>query len=522
MKVSTINFENFGVRGKRSFTLPHKGLVLVTGPNGSGKSSIPEAVSYAVWGKTLRSASLWSDEKASVECGTSCGRFRRTYAKGSTKLKWSENDYVTATAAKEDIKRAAGEWKAWRRSCVFSLADNENFTSASDSDKKRLLESLLGLERFDKAQAKCLTDKAKAETEIAVLQQKLSSLEASISTEKQRIAQLLDISPPEKPTPVQLPDIAKLPPRNELAEKVDAVVKEGQELAFAVRNAKNDYEAAKAGSICYACKQPLPDAQGHDVIEEKKELLQNLMDQYDRVKAELRPVQEELRRVDAVLREHSSIEARNNQAQVAYEKQMETHLKIGKAVFDAESSLISLEDSHDEARLEMVELLERKAVLTEVAKILGTRGVRVYMLKELLQALTVAANYWLGRLDLELTVEFLPYKAKKSGGTSNCVDIRVSGRGDGSYSSLSQGERKRIDIAVALALGDLVPEYSDGSTLFFDEIFDGLDTNGGIQASVELLHQLAEDRCVVVITHRPEIIQAVKPTMTFDLCKDKI
>jgi DNA repair exonuclease SbcCD ATPase subunit len=90
--------------------------------------------------------------------------------------------------------------------------------------------------------------------------------------------------------------------------------------------------------------------------------------------------------------------------------------------------------------------------------------------------------------------------------------LEVEGAGGGrGYKATSGGERRRIDIAIMLALAE-VAQASDNRkvpTMWFDEVFDALDVPDGVDAVVQALEDLSRDRCVVVITHNRELIKTL-------------
>jgi DNA repair exonuclease SbcCD ATPase subunit len=75
--------------------------------------------------------------------------------------------------------------------------------------------------------------------------------------------------------------------------------------------------------------------------------------------------------------------------------------------------------------------------------------------------------------------------------------------GGDSYESNSTGERRRIDLAISLALQDLVMSRANGrlNVLLYDEIFDGLDAVG-CENAIQLLHDMQKSvETIYVITH---------------------
>jgi len=155
--------------------------------------------------------------------------------------------------------------------------------------------------------------------------------------------------------------------------------------------------------------------------------------------------------------------------------------------------------------------------LEAVEQVLGVRGVRAHVLGEALRGIEAVANYWLAKVageGLELTLD--PYSEKASGGVSDAIALKVAGAGGGfGYKAASGGERRRIDIALLLALAEVSQAASgrDGQgTLFFDEVFDALDGEGA-GAVCAALAELAQTRCVVVISHSSTLVETLQPTL---------
>lgn len=93
------------------------------------------------------------------------------------------------------------------------------------------------------------------------------------------------------------------------------------------------------------------------------------------------------------------------------------------------------------------------------------------------------------------------------------MEIIGAGGGHG-YRGASGGERRRIDIAIMLALAEIA-EYASGAqpgTMFMDEVFDALDADFGVPRATDVLQELSRTRCVVVVTHNAELARALKPT----------
>ncbi len=144
-----------------------------------------------------------------------------------------------------------------------------------------------------------------------------------------------------------------------------------------------------------------------------------------------------------------------------------------------------------------VEILQAsEQVLSYTERLFGTRGVRSRILGQALGPIQDAANAFLEHLHPDIKIELDADSDLKKGTSVEKIALTIHGRGGGhGYRALSKGERKRVDIALLLALASLGGE----GTLFFDDTFDFLDEEGA-EAVGRVLEELAVDRTVVVLT----------------------
>jgi DNA repair exonuclease SbcCD ATPase subunit len=157
--------------------------------------------------------------------------------------------------------------------------------------------------------------------------------------------------------------------------------------------------------------------------------------------------------------------------------------------------------------------LAEMAVLSTVEGVLGLKGVRAHVLSRALGGVEAVANSWLARIAGEgLRLRLKPYAEKADGGISDAISLEVEGAGGGEgYRAASTGERRRIDVALLLALSEVAAAAvgERPGTLWADEVFDGLD-EVGVHAVCCALDALSAERAVVVITHNP-LLSALLP-----------
>ena len=107
-----------------------------------------------------------------------------------------------------------------------------------------------------------------------------------------------------------------------------------------------------------------------------------------------------------------------------------------------------------------------------------------------------------------MEIKFSTQSTLKSGEKREKFTIEVVNTDGGdTYIANSSGEKRRIDIAVNLALQDLIAARSSKklNIAFFDEVFDTLDATG-VEKVVDLLQDMAKEKSsLFVITHNNDL-----------------
>jgi DNA repair exonuclease SbcCD ATPase subunit len=135
----------------------------------------------------------------------------------------------------------------------------------------------------------------------------------------------------------------------------------------------------------------------------------------------------------------------------------------------------------------------------------GNQGLKSYVLDNVVPFLTKRAQHYADILSGgDLRIEFSTQTQLKSGAWREQFQVKVTNRqGADVYAGNSDGEKRRIDIAVGWALGDLAATRAKKPIRFkgLDEVFSGLDETGE-DAVIRLLHTVTgEYETVLCITH---------------------
>jgi DNA repair exonuclease SbcCD ATPase subunit len=526
VKITRVDLKHVTKHAHTTIDLPERGVVLVTGHNGSGKSSLVEGVPLALWGKTLRGAKLWSAKDGAVEIQADDLSVKRT-ANKRVKLSFrrsSDTDqpaYESTTEAQKGLDAALGiSFGQWRRACVLSSSDADTFTRTTDAERKRLIEALTSGDRFEGAYQRAREDLRSAESGLGQMLAKVAVVEERVEGARQRLS---DAVPPEgtPTTPPPKPDLLTLEQLRlhdqsaardirDQSRQINQIARSaGADALAKVQDARRQHRRLDTDQ-CPTCGQPISDAlrgrlaKAVSIAETEaakaeataKAEVEDLEHDLAELQDERRCIQDRISALDA---EVAAFESHSRE--LKYLARVDTiRREATKALATARTELTELTAEATHAKAEL-------AVIEAAVKTLSTRGVRAHLLAKTIAAIEASANAWLDRIcDGRLRLVLRPYGTKKDGGLKDAVSMEIKYESDSDdakgYANASGGERRRVDIAITIALAEVAEAAlgRQGSTIFCDEIFDALDGEG-VSRVCGVLADLGRDRCVVVIAH---------------------
>lgn len=593
MNVKEVDLTFFTSHDRTVLKLEDRGLYCIVGENGAGKSSIVEGVSWCGWGKTLRGTAPWRRDTKLEPCTarllTDVLEITRSRAATKSVLVWnhvsedqsavdsllrlgahgSSDEYDTPTKAAEALASMLGPFDLWRRSHVFSTADAHHFTIATDKERKQLIESFLGLNRFDPALQRCREDLKQKTAEVADLKRKQEVGAAKLEAARTRLTEakqaLAAVKPPPEPQAPPGGPVSGVVPAGEGAAQnarsgapgagktvpeLDVQLAEARREVTAARDAlrkadragdEHEHAARSALALldrlrdanCPTCTQPITDAlrkrlrkeaddakaaatSARETAGAQADEAETLIEELEEEISALQKKRDERAAADAAARAKEQAEKATRAAQEAIvrrAREEQERYKTQRALLErqlreADNAISAL----TEELVDVEEKLDEANVdfdeLTAVEHVLGLKGVRAHILGKSLAGIESVSNAWLAKLHPGLRVALRPYSELKKGGYDDSISIEVTGAGhDLGYKASSRGERQRLDIAILLAMAEVsaAARGVQAGTLFFDEVLDGLD-EAGVEAVASALQEMAQDRAVVVITHSSALL----------------
>jgi DNA repair exonuclease SbcCD ATPase subunit len=623
MRWTKLIVKNFLSFKEFTLDLDNRGLVLIEGKNltnekfksnGSGKTGLLEGVIYALYGAT--SKGLKTDEVINDEVGKNTSvilegykgedlyrieRYRK-HSKHKNKVKLFINgdektDNSTGVATQALIQKAVGlDQTTFTNSIMFSQgAGAGRFAIATDKEKKEILENLVNLSIYGRAQeiaSKRVKDK-KAEIENKKregerLQWELSQVDALEEQDRERYQSTHQMIQQENQKVKNLEEQLNqyITQNKEHIEAVEASIggyrleqdklvspdigayeqevhrvqrklqdnqRQVQQQEFQKNELLKDYKKLKDNTHCPICGNELDithrDQEMLSIREQLKPILMELSrldTEQQGIHAELGDAQEQYgamkQSADKVMEQFREYNQRINTAEKAIQEYNDYIMSYKNAISQANSTLEKLQqvsapqprDAEREAvctkikthREELLQLEQELTKIENVVKIYSNSGVKSHVLDLVTPFLNKQANKYLTTLSgADMEVTFSTQTQNKNGEMAEKFDVKLTNAAGGkSYKANSEGEKKRADISIALALQDLVmqrPE-SQSNIVVYDEVFDALDSVGSENVITLLKERLDTVGTILVITHNEHLKSMFDKVITVTKNKDKI
>ena len=550
IQLSKLELKNFLSHTDTSILFKdYEGLVLIEGQsydghyssNGSGKSTLLEGIVYALTGDTLRGVAVndvinrnaKKNTKVSLEflkdnLVYSASRYRKDDKLGDNLVLLKSDEDISKRVNKETQKSLEDilniSYKILVSTILLGEGLSSRFTQLSDPEKKSLIESTLNL-NYDLGKSRELANgrikelrlqSATVEGEINTLKG-LSELDTTQfedcihdSKECIRICQetITHLKEDASRLTSEIDNISpKLTLINNTLNSLSTLERDREIKAdeFHRKNAEMQHILSSATPVCSLCHQALASSESKNAV-------------LDKYKVELDALYKEIANIDVEISkmpEKSLLKQKAESLNLEYTEKSNKYREIiqdignyerqivvsQKDIEYAENSLASAQDCELDIseKEEMLRALQKDVAKYDYFyKLFSPTGIIVSILSE-------AVNYINDRLSTysEVLLE-KDYKIQFLKGKISLVDSKGS-----SYQSLSNGEKRRLDIAIQFSLHDYVCTYCGNTvdTMFIDEILDTLD-DVGIENIITVL-RLKLEYCklsrIFVISHNSEL-----------------
>lgn len=528
--------------------------------NGAGKSSVTEMLYYALYGTTLREISkdfiqnsitkkrceVTLDFDITVNSKKDSYKIFRQLNPTKCLVYKNEEDITRSTLAKtNDLIQELIHTPAtvFKNSVIMSANSAAPFMALSKTDKRKFIESVLGLEVFTQMLLKARDEYNNSKRDYEISYSKFETLNNELTfninqlatyedAKQQRISQLEEkkktLEQEVKNYNKNFKEEVLLTEQSEkhiiyLAEKLKEseakqkqlnshVVKLEAEIASEAKQ-KAKLEATK--DTCPTCSRDYSEEhvshvqsliQTHvDVINQKAKLIELVKEGQIKLSIEIENIHDATNTYTKLKKEAEDAKRHNEQIQVHINycknniKDIEREIQLCKVQHnnDLKGKVSALEASVKENKELTDKLNNELNVLDSVKYVLSEEGIKSFLVKKILTILNSRLAFYLKKLEANCLCQFNEFFDE---------EILDESSNQKSYFNFSGGERKRIDLACLFAFADIRRMQGDVnfSTVFYDELIDSSLDDKGVNLTVALLRDRYKENgeSCYIITHR--------------------
>lgn len=533
--------------------------------NGAGKSAITEILYYALYGTTLREISKDYVQNSitkkrthvelafDVNCNNTLDSYVIVRKLNPTKCLLYKNgqDITRSTLAKtnkliQTIIRSPAT--VFQNSVIMGINNALPFMALSKVDKRKFIESVLGLEVFTDMLLRVRDDYNINKKDYEIIYSKIETLEEELKFNKNQLenyesekkAKLNTLKEKKKKHQTEIKqlltkienftkeDIEKK--QTEIANynaaitvldtQLDPLQKQQYKNNFEIDSEKAQIEKYKQNSTsCPTCNRTF--SQEHikhveDVINKHKTTIKVLTKQNETAKKEISDITSKKEKLKIAVSKNTNelIDLQQRASEHNTYKVSLAHLQTNVLDIDNEIKTLASEHNNDlktkvvdlqtkfnSNNSEASRLNDQLNVLETVKFVLSEEGIKSFIVKKILKILNSRMAFYLQKLEANCLCKFNEYFEEEI----------IDEQGDTkSYFNFSGGERKRIDLACLFAFADIRRLQGDVyfSTIFYDELIDSSLDDKGVQLALKVLKERYnenEESCYIITHRAPDI-----------------
>ena len=543
IRLKTVRWKNFLATGNRfiEVELDQKDMMLVVGKNGAGKSTLIDAITFSLFGKPFKKVNKGQlvnsvnerDTLTEIEfsVGTAEWKVRRGIKPNLFEI-YHNDRLVNQDAKSMDYQKYLEEkvlklnFKSFTQIVVLGSASFVPFMQLTANDRRIIIEDILDIGIFSVMKTllkdRLITLKEEMnelDYEIKILQEKITLQEKYIKameeeSKQKRKSDLDKIKETEQ-------EIHKLNTEiNTHQERIDSLLnsikdkvvieKKNQELdKYRSQISKNlkrftkDKKFFDEKENCPTCEQEIDEEFKKNKLEEVgkgivemnyglSQIEKEVDKVYTRIGEISKSTQEIQKEESQVVLKQSNIHAHNSFIQ-KLSHEMESLQKEVET-----DSMNVLTKELDESKSTRFQYVDQKFYYDVLSNILNDTGIKTRIIKKYLPVINKHVNDYLKDMDF-----FVNFQLDENFQET----IKSRHRDQFSYYSFSEGEKKRIDIALLLTWRDIASMRNSVNVnlLILDEVFDASLDQAGVDDLMKLFNILKHTN-LFIISHKLDIL----------------
>ena len=543
IRLKTVRWKNFLATGNRfiEVNLDQESMMLIVGKNGAGKSTLIDAITFSLFGKPFKKVNKGQlvnsvnerDTLTEIEfsVGSAEWKIRRGIKPNLFEI-YHNNELINQDAKSMDYQKYLEEkilklnFKSFTQIVVLGSASFVPFMQLGANDRRIIIEDILDIGIFSVMKTLLKDRSSTLREEMVELDYEIKLLQEKITLQEKHMKDMEEESKQKRKTDLDKieeteREVLRLNKEiDEHQERVDelmksitdktSVDKKNQELdkyrSQIIKNLRKfnkDKKFYEENQICPTCEQNiLEDFKKHkcndisDDIEEMDDGLNKLdievQKVYKRIGEIATNTQEIQKEESQVVQKLSNIHAHNSFIQKLSHEMESSHVDIKK------DSMNIMSKELEESKNIRFKYVDQKFYYDVLSNILNDTGIKTRIIKKYLPVINKHVNDYLKDMDF-----FVNFQLDENFQET----IKSRHRDQFSYYSFSEGEKKRIDIALLLTWRDIASMRNSVNVnlLILDEVFDASLDQAGVDDLMKLFNILKNTN-LFIISHKLDVL----------------
>jgi DNA repair exonuclease SbcCD ATPase subunit len=548
IKFKQIRWSNFLSTGQYSTTIDlcSASTTLISGENGAGKSTLLDALTFALYGKPYRNinkpqlVNSVNEKDCLVELDFEIGSDKYQIRRGLEPAVFEifkNTKLIDQDAKSKDYQKQFEEqvlkmnYKAFCQVVILGSANYVPFMRLTAAERRAVVEAILDINIFSIMNGLLKGKLSKLKEELAIT-------EADVNVEREKVRLNLkylenkgkdikhiadqcraDISNCDEDEEILLRNIKEVDTeiisKHELITDSDTVSKSINDLATIHRQLKskvksltNEVDFYNKNDSCPTCSQDINPQFKTLMVENKTNKSQEVQEAVTDIEDSMRQANERVEQINQVLKEIRSLETKRSQASASLESTIASRKKLETRLAKLENE--KQEETHaDEKELTILqerlreledtkkEMLDDQYYLGIAAALLKDSGIKSRIIKHYIPIINQIINRYLNQMGL-----FVSFNLDEEFNET----IKSRHRDVFTYSSFSEGEKRKIDLALLFAWRTIatLKNSLDTNLLIMDEVLDGSLDDASVESFLEILKSLGDSTNAFVISHKPK------------------
>ena len=517
------------------------GATLIVGENGAGKSTILDAITVALFNKPYRkinkpqlvNAINKRDCVVEVELESGGSEYRIVRGvKPALFEVWRDGKMLDSDprAQQEDLERRVlrCEYRSFCQVVVLGSATFLPFMQLPPWQRREVIEDLLDLQVFG-AMKEVLRKRAsehdRALAELRHEEQTVSTFVRDLEAREAKRRAQTDVDVEEKRERIRIAReeidhvdaklrevVVSSSELSKLEDSVARVLKQRDSLRESQMKieinrdeSRDELEFFEHSSRCPKCEQEITDdhkammVQGHRMhIRDYEEGLKLLDERLTETKRGLDRLVTKIDRAREDQRASSAL-ASKREALVEYVREVASDIASIRERRGDDGDLAAWVGKLEALRSDLAAAEEHSAVMTIAGNLLQDDGVKARIIRQYVPVINAQLARYMERMEFMCRFEL-----------DESFEERILSRNmdEFSYECFSQGEKQRIDLALLFTWREVARMKNSVATnlLILDEVFDKSLDGAGIELVSSIIHELAGDHKVIVISHRDVMV----------------